>query len=88
MKRCNECRKKLGFWEGYRHPAMGKKHLVCWPCFERVEESVKKWRDFVLSNSFNNGSSKNGLQLNLKNKLTSFFQLRKKSDKVLIVNDA
>lgn len=87
MKKCKECKKKLGFLEGYRHPTLGKEFLLCSRCFDIVDESVAKWREFVILNSFNNGSSKNSLQLNLKNKLTSFVQLRKKFDKVLKVKD-
>lgn len=77
MVRCEECGKKLGFWEGYRHPAMGKKHLVCWPCFERVEESVDRWREFLMANSFNKASSNSSLQSNWKNRLTDFIQIKK-----------
>jgi len=50
MKVCVECGKKLGIFEGYQHPTMGKKKLVCSPCFEHVEESVAKWREFVAAN--------------------------------------
>ena len=90
MKRCKECSKELGFLEGYRHPVLGKDSLLCSSCFDTVHESVAKWRNAVLPyvDFFNNGSSNSSLQLNLKNKSTSFFQLQKKSDKVLIVKDA
>jgi len=53
MKKCNECRKKLGFFEGYRHPTLGKENLLCSPCFDKVQQSVDQWREFVFSNSFN-----------------------------------
>ena len=90
MKRCKECSKKLGIMEGYRHPTLGKDSLLCSSCFDIVDESVAKWRNAVLPyvDFFNDGSSNSSLQLNLKNKSTSFFQLQKKSDKVLIVKDA
>ena len=53
MIECEECGKALGIFEGYRHPTMGKKHLLCSPCFDQVNESVARWREFVLANSFN-----------------------------------
>jgi hypothetical protein len=53
MKKCNECKKKLGFFEGYRHPTLGKENLLCSPCFDKVQQSVDQWREFVFSNSFN-----------------------------------
>ncbi len=58
MIECEECGKKLGNFEGYRHPTMGKNYLLCSPCFDKVEESVSRWGAFVITNSFNNGSSK------------------------------
>ena len=50
MKECEECGKKLGIFEGYGHPTMGRKHLVCGVCFDRVEDSVAAWREFILTN--------------------------------------
>jgi len=58
MKECEECGKKLGILKGYKHPTMGKKHLLCSPCYNQVSDSVEKWRAFVLSNSFNTTPSK------------------------------
>ena len=49
MKKCYECGKELKFWEGYRHPALGKKELVCSNCFDSVEESMEKYRKFLLN---------------------------------------
>jgi len=51
MKQCEECGKRLGIVEGYQHPTLGKKHLLCSPCFDKVSESVEKWREFVLNKS-------------------------------------
>ena len=53
MIACVECGKRLGFFEGHYHPTLGKKSLVCSPCFVKVDESVSRWMEFVLSNSFN-----------------------------------
>jgi len=54
-----ECGKKLGPIEGYRHPTMGKDHLLCGSCFDTVSESVQKWSKAVLPyvNFLNNKSS-------------------------------
>jgi hypothetical protein len=53
MVDCGECGKRLRFFEGYYHPTLGKKSLVCGPCFDKLDESVVQWRDFILSNTFN-----------------------------------
>jgi len=47
MKKCFECGKELKFWEGYRHPILGKKELVCWACFKKVDDSLKEYRNSV-----------------------------------------
>ena len=74
MTQCEECGKKLGIFEGYQHPTMGKKHLVCSPCFEQVEESVSKWREFVINNSFNVNTSEINKQVSWKEKVPDFAQ--------------
>lgn len=45
MKGCEECGKKLGILNGYRHPTKGKNHLLCSSCFDILHESVVKWRE-------------------------------------------
>lgn len=77
MINCEECGKKLGVFEGYRHPTLGKKHLLCSPCFDQASESVKRWGEFVLSNSFIIESSNNGLKPDWKKIATSFNQIQK-----------
>ena len=74
MTECEECGKKLGIFEGYKHPTMGKKHLVCSPCFEQVEDSVAKWREFVVNNSFNVNVSERTNQVSWKEKMPDFAQ--------------
>lgn len=64
MVECVECGKKLGFFEGYSHPTLGKKNLVCGSCFGKVEESVTKWREFIISHSFQTESSEPSVNLN------------------------
>ena len=49
--------KKLGIFEGYQHPTLGKKHLVCGSCFEQVEESVTKWREFIFAHPVSDAHS-------------------------------
>ena len=44
MTDCVECGKKLGFIEGYRHPTLGKEHLICSKCFTTVSDSVEQWQ--------------------------------------------
>ena len=53
MKECEECGKNLGILKGYFHPTMGKKHYLCSKCWDHVSYSVEKWKEFVISNSFN-----------------------------------
>lgn len=79
MKKCEECCKKLGLLEGYRHPILGSSHLLCSPCFNQVSKSVDKWRKVVLPyvDYFNNVTSDSSLGLNWKNKLTDFFRYKK-----------
>ena len=49
MKKCYECGRELKIWEGYYHPALGQGTLVCSKCFERIAESMEKYRNFILS---------------------------------------
>ena len=72
MADCEECGKNLGIFEGYRHPTLGKKHLLCSTCFDTVSESVDRWREFVMANSFNKASSNMGLEFDLKKIFTKF----------------
>ena len=86
MKKCNECGKELKFFEGYRHPTLGKEHNLCSPCFDIVDESVTKWREFVTPyfSFFNNESTNNDLQLNKEKIQPGFVQTKKRLDNVLI----
>jgi hypothetical protein len=76
MKTCEECSKKLGVFEGYRHPTMGKKHLLCSPCFDQISESVARWGEFVRTNTFNMNVPGNNSQLNWKEMIANFNQTR------------
>ena len=48
MKQCVECGSKLSVLSGYKHPTLGKGHLVCWNCHEKVDKEVALWREEVL----------------------------------------
>lgn len=72
---CKECGKKLGILEGYHHPTMGKNCHLCSLCFDQVSESVAKWGEFVLSNSFNMRTSENNSCINWKKLIPSFVKI-------------
>lgn len=86
MVECVECGKRLGFFEGHYHPTLGKKSLVCGPCFVQVEESVTQWRDFILSNSFNSEASEIRKQLNRTEQITNPQTVRIKSPNEVPLN--
>ena len=46
MVDCEECDKKLGILEGYRHPALGTRFLVCGKSFDKVDEDMERWNKF------------------------------------------
>jgi hypothetical protein len=46
-RKCSECGKKLGFFEGYRHPVEGRKKCVCGKCFDKIEASEAKYCSFI-----------------------------------------
>lgn len=84
MVECEECRKKLGVFEGYHHPTLGRKHLLCSPCFEQVNESVSRWRDFLLANTFNVNISGNNSNVSLKKILPDINHTRDILEKVWV----
>jgi hypothetical protein len=76
MVECVECGKRLGFFR-YYHPVLGKKSMVCGPCLLRVDESVVRWSDFVLSNSFNPESSTSTSRVDWSSLFNKFIGIRK-----------
>jgi len=48
MLSCYECGKKLRFWDGYYHPTLGKKVIVCLKCFDQIEESMENYQNFII----------------------------------------
>jgi hypothetical protein len=62
MVDCEECEKKLGIFEGYRHPALGTRFVVCGRCYDKVERDMKRWNEFCISNTFNAESSRSDIQ--------------------------
>ena len=77
MTDCEECNNKLGILEGYYHPALGKRFLVCGGCFVIVDESMQRWSKFCLSNSFNSESSKIHIQDEWNKNISNNLQLQK-----------
>jgi len=62
MSDCEECGKKLRMLQGYRHPALGTKFLVCGTCFDKVTKDMERWSTFYLSDRINIESSKIEIQ--------------------------
>ena len=58
MTDCEECDKKIDIMDGYRHPALGDRFLVCGKCFDKIDDAMERWYTFSLSDSFNRESSK------------------------------
>lgn len=69
---CEECGKNLVLLECYRHPTLGKNHLLYSTCFDIVSVNVDNLRGFVNANSSNNASSNTGLKIDLNKIFTSF----------------
>jgi len=82
MVECEECGKRLGIFDGYQHPTLGKNHQVCSLCFDQVEESVAKWRDFILTNSNNIRTSQNNLNLNWKKIIPNYGKIKVTSNEL------
>jgi len=82
MTICEKCSKKLGIIEGFRHPTLGKKHLLCSPCYDKVSESVENWSNFVLSNSFIRKSSNNGTKIIWEKIASNFNQILEKNPNI------
>jgi hypothetical protein len=55
--KCYECGKKIRIWNSYHHPSLGKKIFVCSKCYDLIEESMEKYRDFILK-EFNDKKKK------------------------------
>ncbi len=77
MVECEECGKKLNILEGYRHPALGTRFLVCGKCFVKVDEDMERWSKFCLSDSFNAESSKSDIQEAWNKSISNDLQLQK-----------
>ena len=84
MKICEECGKKLRLLEGYRHPTLGKDYTLCSPCFDQVSESVARWGEFVLANSFDMRSPRNNIPLDWKKIIPNITKIRDSLENELI----
>ena len=58
MIKCEECRKKLGILQGYKHPALGKRFPVCRNCYDIVSGNMEKWSKFCHSDPYTAESHK------------------------------
>jgi hypothetical protein len=85
MVSCKECGKELGVFEGYRHPVMGKKHHLCSPCFDQVSESVARWKEFVMSNSFNVNAVSGNTSVDWKQFASNFTQMHTVNENLMPV---
>jgi hypothetical protein len=79
MKKCYECGKELKFWEGYYHPVLGKKELVCSTCFDIVDESMEKYCNFILSEFKQDEQERNVINSNIKLRFFNWWDNFKKS---------
>jgi hypothetical protein len=79
MKKCEECGKKLGILEGYRHPVLGNGSLLCSDCFDSINESFEKWREAHIPyvDFFKNNKSERKLETNLKKVITVIIRTRR-----------
>ena len=62
MVDCEECKKQLHIFEGYRHPVLGTRFPVCGRCYDNVERDMKRWSEFCVSDTFSAESTKNDIQ--------------------------
>ena len=79
MKKCYECGKELKFWEGYYHPVLGKKELVCSSCFDIVDESIENYHNFILSEFKQDEQERNVVNSNIKLRFFNWWDNFKKS---------
>lgn len=76
MVNCEECGKELRMLQGYRHPALGVRFLVCGNCFTKIDEDMQRWRRFYLSNSFNAESTKSDVHTAWNKNISNDFLLQ------------
>ncbi len=62
MINCEECGNKIGILQGYRHPALGKRFLVCQKCFKKIDEDMERWSTFCFSDTYTTKLSKIDVQ--------------------------
>jgi len=49
MKNCKKCDLQIGIFQGYQHPTLGNKQILCRKCYNQIESLVGKWQEFVFS---------------------------------------
>jgi len=50
MKKCKKCDLQIGIFQGYQHPILGKKQIVCRNCYNQIESLAGKWQEYVFAN--------------------------------------
>ena len=48
-ERCYECGKEITFWKSRFHPVLGRTQIVCPECFTIIDDSLEKYRNFILN---------------------------------------
>jgi hypothetical protein len=59
MLKCAECSEKIGLLQGYNHPTLGKRYILCDSCYLKISGSLEKWKNFIIVNSFKKNLEKN-----------------------------
>jgi len=49
MKNCKKCDIQIRIFQGYQHPTLGNKQILCRNCYNQIESLVGKWQAFVFS---------------------------------------
>jgi hypothetical protein len=47
MRLCEKCGNELSFLGQYIHPILGKKYLICYPCYMKLDKIIEQWRTFI-----------------------------------------
>jgi hypothetical protein len=68
MVKCCECGKKLGFLKGYNHPCYGNKYHLCSSCYNTVNDSIERYKEFIAPyiGFFNNKPPKYSIKFNIR----------------------
>ncbi len=48
MRKCHECDRNLRFYQGHRHPILGKNYVVCTQCYQFISKSITFYNTCLL----------------------------------------